>query len=796
MNPKIYKQYDSRWGLLAYPGSGSNLSNSGCGCLAVLHCAIELDKYKNLTPQECRKYMVQFATVADGTLWNGITQGLEHYGYNVHWREADSMTDIFAQLKSSLKRGVILFAKKSGASIGPDGTVWTTIGHYIAFTDYKIENGKHWFYMKDSGARDHDGWYCFEKSMKGCIRNLWICKSADSKPAPTPTPTPTPTPAPSGKLKVDGVGGTATVKALQKFLGTTQDGVLSGQNKNLGRYYSAFTAVSYGSGGSSCIKKLQSWLGLSNPDGIIGTNTTKALQKKLRDLGYLAASESIDGYFGTKSMKALQEFLNNAGKKKGGSPTPTPIKKETLVVDVSTFQSDIDWKKVKADGVTGAIIRCGFRGYESGKLQEDNMFQKHINGAYRAGLKVGVYFFTEAINAKEGKEEADYALKLIDRVDLPLSYPIAIDTEAQSAKNERAKNLSKAKRTEAIKGFCEQIKARGYEPMIYASTSWLADKLDMSKLPYKVWCAQYYKECQYKGKYVMWQYTSTGKINGIKGNVDLNKCYLESSSTKTYSGSFPTLSEIKTASNNGIHWRICQWAKKIAESGEYSYKVFTDDVKTHQCPVCHKLTGKYKGFNCICYGTASWKHGGGIGCNCSCEVINNATGTKLLKVSESEALSIAQQKIGVKNIKIIKNGGKAIPAKSLRAGDLILFYDGATYIHMGLYVGDGKYADSTSNRHPNIKYGCDYAKSGMSCKLAIRYTGSYEYLQYGDNGTAVKKVKAFLKWFNPNLKLADDGGFGDGTKKAVMEFQKSQKLTADGKVTQKLIDAMKKVQKK
>ena len=154
------------------------------------------------------------------------------------------------------------------------------------------------------------------------------------------------------------------------------------------------------------------------------------------------------------------------------------------------------------------------------------MFMSHIKGAHAAGLKIGVYFFTEAINAKEGKEEADYAVKLIEKAGVPLDYPVAVDTEYINAKNVRANGLSRAKRTEVIKAFCEEIKALGYTPMIYGSTSWLNNQLDMSKLPYKVWCAQYYKECQYKGDCIFWQYTSEGKIDGIKGVVDLNKCYI------------------------------------------------------------------------------------------------------------------------------------------------------------------------------------------------------------------------------------------------------------------------------
>ena len=118
MNSKIYRQADSRWGSLPYPTKRYSFAGNGCGCCAVLHCVIEQDKYKNYTPKDIRPYMVQYATKGNGTLWSGITKGLEHYGYNVHWRQSDSMSDIFKVLKNSLKRGVILF----GSNRGPDGT--------------------------------------------------------------------------------------------------------------------------------------------------------------------------------------------------------------------------------------------------------------------------------------------------------------------------------------------------------------------------------------------------------------------------------------------------------------------------------------------------------------------------------------------------------------------------------------------------------------------------------------------------------------------------------------------------
>lgn len=195
MNKKIYRQYDSRWGKLPYPSKPYTLSRSGCGCVAVTHCAIERDKYKNLTPKDVRKFMVKYATKGQGTLWSGITKGLEHYGYNVHWRQADTMKDIYKVLSKSLKRGVILF----GSTRGADGTVWTTDGHFIAYTDYKIVKGQHWFYLKDSGSRKHDGWYCYEKSMRGDVRHVWICTSLMDAPVKPKTTTTAKKPATSTK---------------------------------------------------------------------------------------------------------------------------------------------------------------------------------------------------------------------------------------------------------------------------------------------------------------------------------------------------------------------------------------------------------------------------------------------------------------------------------------------------------------------------------------------------------------------------------------------------------------------
>lgn len=167
-NKKIYRQADRRWAYDPYPTKAYTFARNGCGCCAVLHCIIEREKYKNYTPASIRPYMKQFATKGHGTEWRGITEALKHYGLkdvkNVDIGEA------FNLMKKGDRVAVFLFTNKKG----PNGTVWTTVGHYVAVVGYKVVNGKHYFYMKDSGGRKHDGWYCYEKSMRGSIRKIWI----------------------------------------------------------------------------------------------------------------------------------------------------------------------------------------------------------------------------------------------------------------------------------------------------------------------------------------------------------------------------------------------------------------------------------------------------------------------------------------------------------------------------------------------------------------------------------------------------------------------------------------------
>lgn len=191
-------------------------------------------------------------------------------------------------------------------------------------------------------------------------------------------------------------------------------------------------------------------------------------------------------------------------------------------IDVSEYQTGIDWTQVKHAGVDFVMIRLGYRGYgEAGTLVLDPMFREHMDGALNAGLEVGVYFFSQAVTDDEVREEAGFVLEHIK--DYPITYPVVFDTEEIKFDTARTDHLSNEQFTRNCILFCDQIKAAGYDTMIYANMKWFAFKLDLTKLvDYKKWYADYEPVPQSPYAYAMWQYSETGKVPGIEGNVDLN----------------------------------------------------------------------------------------------------------------------------------------------------------------------------------------------------------------------------------------------------------------------------------
>jgi GH25 family lysozyme M1 (1,4-beta-N-acetylmuramidase) len=193
-------------------------------------------------------------------------------------------------------------------------------------------------------------------------------------------------------------------------------------------------------------------------------------------------------------------------------------------IDVSKYQGEINWSKVKSDGVDFAIIRLGLRGYESAKIVLDEYYEDNIKGANKAGIPTGVYFFTQAITVDEAIEEAEFVLDNISGYDV--TCPIVFDVEMVGSSSARANSLSKEDRTKITIAFCEKIKEAGYTPMIYGNIKCFTKLLDLTQLlNYEKWYA-FYDDYMYMPYDVgFWQYSEKGVVDGIKEKVDLNISY-------------------------------------------------------------------------------------------------------------------------------------------------------------------------------------------------------------------------------------------------------------------------------
>ena len=192
-------------------------------------------------------------------------------------------------------------------------------------------------------------------------------------------------------------------------------------------------------------------------------------------------------------------------------------------IDVSKWNGNIDWNAVKNSGVSYVIIRCGYRGSTTGALIEDPKFRANIQGAANAGIKVGIYFFTQAVNEVEAVEEASMVLGLIKGYNI--SYPVFLDVESSGG---RADGISASTRTAVCKAFCQTIQNSGYKAGVYANKTWFNEKIETPSLTgYKIWLAQYAATPSYsRTRYDMWQYSSKGSVPGISGNVDMNTSYM------------------------------------------------------------------------------------------------------------------------------------------------------------------------------------------------------------------------------------------------------------------------------
>lgn len=190
-------------------------------------------------------------------------------------------------------------------------------------------------------------------------------------------------------------------------------------------------------------------------------------------------------------------------------------------VDVSAYQKDINWKKVAASGIDFAMIRLGYRGYgKAGRLVEDDWAQKNLFEASREGLSIGAYFFSQALTFQEVDEEIDFMLEILG--DFTLDMPLVLDWEIPTPEA-RTANMDAQTLTELQLYFCKRVEAMGYQPMVYFNWHQSENLLYLSELEeYPFWLALYQDRMTYPWKVEMWQFTCTGKVPGIQGDVDVN----------------------------------------------------------------------------------------------------------------------------------------------------------------------------------------------------------------------------------------------------------------------------------
>ena len=189
-------------------------------------------------------------------------------------------------------------------------------------------------------------------------------------------------------------------------------------------------------------------------------------------------------------------------------------------IDVSSHQQQIDWQQVKAAGIEFVFVRLGYRGYETGLLTEDALALENLDGARAAGLSVGAYLFSQALDIEEAEEEAAFALEILAgrRLDLPLVF----DWEYVS-EEARTGGMDRRTLTDCTLAFCRAVESAGYEPMVYFNGSQARDLLDLEELSgYRFWLAQYDHSLSFPCRADFWQYTDSGKVPGISGKVDLD----------------------------------------------------------------------------------------------------------------------------------------------------------------------------------------------------------------------------------------------------------------------------------
>ena len=196
-------------------------------------------------------------------------------------------------------------------------------------------------------------------------------------------------------------------------------------------------------------------------------------------------------------------------------------------VDISKQTGSVNFRSLKAAGVDYVMIRVGGRGYSTGQISLDDDFKEHIEGAIAEELDIGIYFYSQAISPEEAVQEASFVIQNLEPYRAHIKYPVAFDMEFVANDEARIDGLSREDRTNVTIAFLEAVKGAGYVPMVYGDKEWLILEVDLTKLQnYDIWLAQEADIPDYPYQYAMWQYSTKGVVNGIKGDANLNICFI------------------------------------------------------------------------------------------------------------------------------------------------------------------------------------------------------------------------------------------------------------------------------
>ena len=594
------------------------------------------------------------------------------------------------------------------------------------------------------------------------------------------------------------------------------------------------------------VKRLQEFLNWAINSGLVvdgsfGEKTDTAVRAF-----QIKCKISVDGYFGADSLAKAKAFDKSS----------TVVKTKWKGADISAWQDKIsvaNFKKAKASGIDYVLLRVGYTGSSSKSPTIDSVFENNYANAISAGLPVGIYYYSLATSTAMAEKEANFVIKKLKGKNI--TYPVYIDMED----NTYQRKCSKATLASVCNTFCNIIKNAGYIPGVYASLDWFNNRIGNITAQHTKWVAQYYKECQYKGAYDMWQYTSSEKVDGIASKTDVSWCYKDFAKAvkptpvtppkksvnelaqevidgkwgtgdarkkalteagydynavqkkvnemlkpkaMAYGGTLPTLNLKKT--NAEVIADTIKWAIWIAGDNKFHYGYTSKDKKINAhhngCYFCGTNTDKGGRSK---KGIVDYQHT--YCCNpfVGAAWAHGGCVPKAMELcSKGSSWDFAKGK-GYDKSSLFTNLGH--PAKSkLKAGDVL-----CRDTHVALYIGNGKIAEAShgdDNKKGSAKWNdsihiITLTDSNYKKFLRVhRFNSSVNttaIIKHGEVSDRVKQWQMFLNWYFDGKVGTPDGYYGDNTLKWTKQFQEETmgKGQGDGLIGEKTLAKAKSIKK-